>query len=64
MERKKDYVDFLIDQARIDLKLKEIERKRKAAADEDELLRMLSELRGSRNQSDKCERQKRTVKGR
>ena len=49
MKREQNYIDLLIERARIDLKLKEYEKKSKAASDEDELLRMLAEVRSSRN---------------
>lgn len=38
MKREQNYIDLLIERARIDLKLKEYEKKSKAASDEDELL--------------------------
>lgn len=45
----KNYVELLIEEARVKAQLENLNKKKKAAEDEDTLLRMLEELRSSRS---------------
>lgn len=50
MGNEKNYIDLLIEEARLAAQVENLKRKKKAADDEGELLRMLADLR-SRNAS-------------